>query len=46
MIALERLSSVPYQCVTAAVDVQKVANYEKQVPRSWITAALKRERCC
>ena len=37
MIALERLSSVPYQCVTQAVDVQMVANYEKKVPRSWIT---------
>lgn len=37
MIALERISSVPYQCVTRAVDVQQVANYEKKVPRSWIT---------
>ena len=37
MIALERVSTVPYQCVTRAVDVQQVANYEKQVPREWIT---------
>ncbi len=37
MIALERISTVPYQCITQAVDVQQVANYEKQVPASWIT---------
>ena len=37
MIAMERVSSVPYQCVTHAVDVRKVANFEKKVPAGWIT---------
>lgn len=36
MIALERVSSVPYQCVTRPVDVQQVANFEKKVPAAWI----------
>ena len=32
MIALKRVSEYPYQCITEAVDVQKVANLEKKVP--------------
>lgn len=37
MIALQRVSTVPYQCTTQMVDVQEVANHEKTVPLSWIT---------
>ena len=37
MIALKRVSEYPYQCITEAVDVQKVANLEKKVPLDWIT---------
>ena len=36
MIALKRVSEYPYQCITEAVDVQKVANLEKKVPLDWI----------
>ena len=36
MIALKRVSEYPYQCITEAVDVQKVANLEKKVPLSWM----------
>ncbi|MFI3169996.1 MAG: 6-phosphofructokinase [Faecalibacterium sp.] len=38
MIAFKRTSSIPYQCITEAVDVQAVANQEKEVPRDWISA--------
>ena len=34
---LKRISNYPYQCITEAVDVQKVANLEKKVPLDWIT---------
>ena len=37
MIALERISSYPYQCIAKSVDVQQVANLEKKVPLDWIT---------
>ena len=37
MIALKRISSYPYQCITESVDVQQVANLEKKVPLDWIT---------
>ena len=37
MIALERISSYPYQCIAKSVDVQQVANLEKKVPLEWIT---------
>ena len=37
MISLKRISNYPYQCITEAVDVQKVANLEKKVPLDWIT---------
>ncbi len=37
MIAFERTSTMPYQCITKEVDVQLVANKEKVVPREWIT---------
>lgn len=37
MAAFRRLSETPYQCVVEMVDVQKVANREKAVPRHWIT---------
>ena len=36
MIALERISSYPYQCIAKSVDVQQVAT-EKKVPLDWIT---------
>ena len=36
MIALKRISSYPYQCITESVDVQQVANLEKKVPLDWI----------
>ena len=38
MIALKRISSYPYQCITESVDVQQVANLEKKVPLSWMNA--------
>ena len=37
MSALMRLSDHPYLMKTELVDVQKVANQEKKVPREWIT---------
>ena len=37
MIALKRISSYPYQCITESVDVQQVANLDKKVPLDWIT---------
>ncbi len=37
MSALKRISNHPYQFTTELVDVQKVANQEKMVPREWIT---------
>ena len=37
MSAIKRLSNHPYQFATELVDVQKVANQEKMVPREWIT---------
>lgn len=37
MIGIRRLSDDPYQYVTEAVDVHKVANLEKKVPLDWIT---------
>ena len=37
MIALKRISSYPYQCITESVDVQQVANLEKKVPLDWIS---------
>ena len=38
MIALERISSYPYQCIAKSVDVQQVANLEKKVPLEWVNA--------
>ncbi len=37
MIAFHRTSTFPYQCICESVDVDKVANQEKVVPREWIT---------
>ena len=37
MITLKRVSDDPYICITESVDVSKVANVEKKVPREWIT---------
>ena len=39
MVALKRVNSDPYQCVTELVDIHEVANYEKKVPRHWIDEA-------
>ncbi|MDD6320332.1 MAG: 6-phosphofructokinase [Oscillospiraceae bacterium] len=38
MAGIRRISDQPYRTETAMVDVQKVANLEKKVPDSWITA--------
>lgn len=39
MVALKRVNTDPYQCVTELVDIHEVANYEKKVPRHWIDEA-------
>ncbi|HNW87946.1 MAG TPA: 6-phosphofructokinase [Candidatus Limiplasma sp.] len=36
MIGIRRISNDPYQYVTEAVDVHRVANLEKNVPLAWI----------
>ncbi len=36
MIAIKRVSNDPYQSITEAVDVKRVANFEKMVPLEWI----------
>lgn len=36
MITLKRISDHPYMCITDSDDIQKIANLEKKVPRSWI----------
>ncbi len=36
MVSLERVSSDPYRCETGTVDLAKVANGEKKLPREWI----------
>ena len=38
MVSLERVSSDPYRCETGIVDLAKVANGEKKLPREWIGA--------
>ena len=35
-VTLVRVSSEPYQFTTGTVDIDKMANYEKQVPIEWI----------
>ena len=35
-VTLVRVSSEPYQFTTSVVDIDKMANYEKQVPIEWI----------
>ena len=37
VIIIKRLSSVPYAFGTDAMDIAKMANIEKMVPREWIT---------
>ncbi len=37
MIAIKRVSSLPYQYHTETVDIHEVANKEKTVPLEWIT---------
>lgn len=36
MIILKRISENPYLCITDSYDIEKIANLEKKVPRSWI----------
>ncbi len=36
MIILKRISTSPYQCITDAYDINKIANLEKKIPISWI----------
>lgn len=38
MVSLERVSSEPYRCETGTVDLAKVANGEKKLPKEWIGA--------
>ena len=38
MVSIQRTSNHPYQVQYVAVDVSKVANLEKQIPRNWITS--------
>jgi 6-phosphofructokinase len=38
MVSLERVSSDPYRCETGTVDLAKVANGEKKLPKEWIAA--------
>jgi ATP-dependent phosphofructokinase / diphosphate-dependent phosphofructokinase len=38
MVTLERVSVDPYRCETGTVDLAKVANGEKKLPREWIGA--------
>jgi ATP-dependent phosphofructokinase / diphosphate-dependent phosphofructokinase len=38
MVTLERVSADPYRCETGTVDLAKVANGEKKLPREWIGA--------
>ena len=38
MCAIRRISDMPYRTETEMVDVQKVANLEKQVPLEWVNA--------
>ncbi len=35
-VTLVRVSSTPYEFTTSVVDIDKIANYEKQVPIEWI----------
>ena len=35
-VTLVRVSSKPYEFTTSVVDIDKMANYEKQVPLEWI----------
>jgi len=39
MVAIERVGSEPYQSTMGIVDVQLVANQQKDVPRGWINEA-------
>ena len=36
MIALHRVGNKPYTCTTLLVPLDKVANFEKKIPREWI----------
>lgn len=38
MMCLVRRDDLPYQCVTRPEDIHRIANREKRVPASWITA--------
>ncbi len=38
MVSLERSSDDPYRCETGTVDLAKVANGEKKLPKEWIAA--------
>ncbi len=38
MIALKRISNDPYQCITEAHDIHKVANFEKKIPLEWLNS--------
>lgn len=37
MSCIIRLSNTPYQIETAFADIRKIANFEKTIPREWIT---------
>lgn len=37
MVGLHRISSEPYQYITQLHDIRSIANFEKKVPREWIT---------
>lgn len=45
MVRLERVSSLPYQCICGLSDIHAIANEEKMVPAEWIdtTACLMNE---
>ena len=38
MVALKRISNIPYQCTTELHPISEVANLEKKVPLSWMNA--------
>ena len=35
-VTLVRISDKPYQCTTGTVEIEKIANFEKKIPVSWI----------
>lgn len=35
-VTLVRIFNNPYQCKTGTVEIEKIANFEKKIPTSWI----------